>query len=133
MKPEDLQQVKTLVKKMLADALLEFKNKNMGFRNRRIVDTPTDANAAVSLKDLTNSFPSNGGTFNDGADLAFGTGAGTKIGTATNQKMAFYGQTPIVQQASSAGPVTAGPTYTATEQGMLNDCYSVLRNLGLLS
>jgi hypothetical protein len=33
----------------------------------------------------------------DGYNLIFGTSTGTKIGTATNQKLAFFGVTPIVQ------------------------------------
>jgi hypothetical protein len=71
--------------------------------------------------------------FADGVNIAVGTSTGTKIGTATNQKLGFYNKTPIVQQANTAGAVSAGGLYTATEQAMLNDCYSVLRNLGLLS
>lgn len=82
---------------MIDQALVEFKQKNMGFRSRRLVDTATDANAAVSKSDLQTSFPSQGGTFDEGANLVFGTGTGTKIGTAANQKIAFYGATPIIQ------------------------------------
>lgn len=55
------------------------------------------------------------------------------VGTASNQKLGFYGAVPIVRQNNTAGNVTAGGTYGATEQKMLNDCYSVLRILGLLS
>lgn len=38
----------------------------------------------------------------DGADFVVGTGTGTKIGTATTQKIGFYNTTPIIQ------PTTAG-------------------------
>jgi hypothetical protein len=33
----------------------------------------------------------------EGGDLVLGTTTGTKIGTAASQKLAFYGDTPIVQ------------------------------------
>lgn len=127
--PEDKKEIQKIVEM----ALDNFKKKNLGFRNQRIIDTPTDNYAAVNKQNLDSNFPSSGGTFNDGANLVFGTGAGTKIGTASNQKIGFYGKTPISQQSSTAGAATAGPTYTATEQAMLNDAYSVLRNIGLLS
>lgn len=37
-------------------------------------------------------------TFRDAANLQFGTTTGTKIGTATTEKLAFYGSTPIAKQ-----------------------------------
>lgn len=72
-------------------------------------------------------------TLSDKTDIVLNATTGTKIGTATTQKLGFYNKTPIAQQANTAGNVTASATYTATEQAMLNDCYSALRNLGLLS
>lgn len=121
------------IEMMMTKALEVFRQKNLGFRNQRLIDTPTDSYGAVNKQNLDGFFPSNGGTFNDGANLVFGTGAGTKIGTSTSQKIGFYGKTPISQQANTAGNVSAGSTYTSVEQAMLNDSYSVLRNLGLLS
>lgn len=50
---------------------------------------------------------------NDGDDLAFGTTVGTKIGTATAQKLAFYGLTPVIQQAASAQAAVTTATITA--------------------
>lgn len=44
----------------------------------------------------------------------------------------FFGVTPVVQQTSS-GAATAGGTYTATEQAMLQEAYDALRAYGLLS
>jgi spore coat polysaccharide biosynthesis protein SpsF (cytidylyltransferase family) len=37
----------------------------------------------------------------DATNIAFGTTTGTKIGTATNQKIAFYNATPIVQPSGN--------------------------------
>jgi len=49
-----------------------------------------------------------------------------------NGNLGFYGTTPVAQQASS-GPATAGGTYTATEQAMLQEAYDALRAYGLLT
>ena len=48
----------------------------------------------------------------EGKDIVFLTNTGTKIGTATNQKLGFWGKTPIVQavlatSASNSDIVTA--------------------------
>ena len=52
----------------------------------------TANNAAVAAK-----LPLAGGTLTDPADIALGTTTGTKIGTATTQKLGFYNTTPVVQ------------------------------------
>lgn len=39
-----------------------------------------------------------GGTMDEGANIATGTTTGTKIGTATSQKIGFFNATPVVQQ-----------------------------------
>ena len=62
------------------------------------------------------------GSIADGVNLTFGTATGTKIGTATSQKIGFFGKTPIVQP--TMGAATAGGTYTATEQAMLQAVYN---------
>lgn len=48
--------------------------------------------------------------FYDDADITFGTTTGTKIGTATNQKFAFYNHTPVVQPVLSYSRSAAGET-----------------------
>lgn len=57
--------------------------------------------------------------FADAKNIAFDTTTGTKIGTATNQKLAFYNSTPIVKQAGVA----------VTEAGI----HAALVNLGLIA
>jgi hypothetical protein len=69
------------------------------------------------------------GSFADGINLTFGTNTGTQVGTATNQKLAFFGKTPIVQP--TLGAATAGSSYTSNEQSMLQAVYNAVRNLGL--
>lgn len=58
---------------------------------------------------------------------------GTQIGTSSDQKYGFFGKTPIPRQANTAGSVSASSAWGANEQAMLNDCYGLLMNLGLLS
>jgi hypothetical protein len=43
----------------------------------------------------------------DAASIVIGTTTGTKIGTATTQKLAFYGDTPIVQPTTAVASATA--------------------------
>jgi hypothetical protein len=43
-----------------------------------------------------------GDTLGDGADFALGTTTGTKIGTATTQKLGFFNKTPVVQPANTS-------------------------------
>jgi hypothetical protein len=69
------------------------------------------------------------GAFADGVNLTFGTLVGTQIGTAANQKLAFFGKTPVVQP--TMGAATAGTSYTTNEQTMLNAVYDAVRVLGL--
>lgn len=54
-----------------------------------------------------------GATFTDATNIVFNTTTGTKIGTATSQKLAFYNSTPIIQ-----------PT---------GDVVTALQNLGLVA
>lgn len=46
----------------------------------------------------------------DGVNLSFGTTTGTKFGTATTQKIGFYGATPVVQPASANQAAAAAQT-----------------------
>jgi hypothetical protein len=69
------------------------------------------------------------GAFADGVNLARGSITGTQIGTAANQKLAFFGATPVVQPI--LGSATAGTTYTSNERTMLNAVYAAVKTLGL--
>lgn len=79
-------------------------------------------------------------TLRDPMDFVLGTSTGTKFGTATTQKLAFWNATPIVQPTTA---VTAA-TFVANTSGTLNDSatfdgYTIgqvvkaLRNIGLLA
>jgi hypothetical protein len=67
----------------------------------------------------------------DGKNISTGTGTGLKIGTASSQKLGFYGAAPVPQPAG--GSLMAGVTFTANEQLMINRMWSALRGLGLMA
>jgi hypothetical protein len=78
--------------------------------------------------------------FADLRDIGFGTTTGTKIGYATNQKLAFWNKTPIVQPTTAV----AGATFVANSGTAVNDAstfggYTIkqvvqaLQNIGLLA
>lgn len=140
MKSEDLKIVQGIIDKSVLNV-----NKNiataisaaMNFNIKKLGDTPTDMKQLIPkdylIAQLAFYLLLSGGTLDDGANIAFGTVIGTMLGTSPSQKIGFYGHAPIVRQSNTAGNVTAGGTYGANEQKMLNDCYGVLRNLGILS
>lgn len=68
-------------------------------------------------------------TLADVCDVVLSTGTGTKIGTATTQKLGFYNATPIVQVGatidlgvvlSNLGLRAAGTAYPITTSGVVN-------------
>jgi hypothetical protein len=79
-------------------------------------------------------------TFTDAKNLAFGTTTGTKIGTATTQKIGLWNATPIVQPTTAVAAATfvvgAG---TAVNDASTFDGYTIkqvvkaLRNMGALA
>jgi len=81
-------------------------------------------------------------TFADGANIIAGTTTGTKIGTATTQKLGFFNSAPVVQPTAltAADASTVDGTYGAEEQAVLgnvrtrvNELETKLRALGLLA
>jgi len=97
-------------------------------------------------------------TLGDGVNFAFNTGTGTKIGTATSQKLAFFNSTPVVQQSAIAnitatassgslptanGSITISNASSPTNAELLEFCVelesklesalAVLRTFGLIA
>ena len=85
-------------------------------------------------------------TLADAANLVVGSSTGTKIATATTQKLGFYNATPVVQQAttgtttgftaSSGTSVRDDSTFTGnsgTKAYTIGDIVLALKNLGLLA
>ena len=67
-------------------------------------------------------------TIADAANLILATGTGTKIGTATSQKLGFFNQTPVVQPTAVADATTAVDVITR-----FNELLTRMRNLGLIA
>jgi hypothetical protein len=76
----------------------------------------------------------------DAVDIATGTSTGTKIGTATTQKLGFWDKTPVVQPTTGI----SGATFVADSGGSIHptstfDGYTIaqvvaaLRQLGILA
>jgi len=64
----------------------------------------------------------------EAGNITVGTTTGTKIGTATTQKLGFYNATPVVQPAAVANATTAVDVIT-----QLNDLLAKLRTLGIIA
>jgi hypothetical protein len=83
---------------------------------------------------------SNAVDFADSRDIGFGTGGGTRIGYATNQKLAFWNATPIVQPTTAVTAATLTSnlgtilTDTDTFDGYtMKQVVKALRNMGILA
>jgi len=93
----------------------------------RLATVVTGSSTITSIADNRQCFMVCG-SIADGVNLTLGTVTGTQIGTATNQKLGFYGATPVVQQ--TMGAATASSSWTSVEQGMLQTVYNALRTFG---
>ena len=104
---------------------------NTGFPTMAHVRLAVVVSGAGTITSITDSRVSFEviGSFVDGVNWTFGTVTGTQIGTASTQKIGFFGKTPTVQP--TMGAATASATYTAVEQGMLQAVYNAIRTLGL--
>jgi hypothetical protein len=67
-------------------------------------------------------------TVSDGGNVVLGTTTGTKIGTATTQKLGFYNATPVVQPTAVADATDAASVIT-----QLNALLTRMRTLGLIA
>jgi hypothetical protein len=67
-------------------------------------------------------------TIGDANDIAVGTTTGTKIGTATTQKLGFFNKAPVVQPTAVADATTEAETVT-----QLNALLVRMRDLGLIA
>jgi hypothetical protein len=85
-------------------------------------------------------------TIADAGNIVLATGTGTKIGTATGQKLAFYNSTPVVQHSTtgettgvsggSGTNIHANATFTGNVGSTaytISDVVKALKNLGLLA
>jgi hypothetical protein len=109
-----------------------------------------DANAGAVRTTLgvgTGDSPTFAGlTIADAGNIVLATGTGTKIGTATSQKLGFFNAAPVVQQAGtgettgvsggSGTNIHANATFTGNVGSAaytISDVVKALKNLGLLA
>lgn len=69
-------------------------------------------------------------TLSDAVNIAVNATTGTKIGTATTQKLGFFNATPIVQVSAISAP-SGGATIDAEARTAINSIRTALTNLGL--
>jgi hypothetical protein len=114
---------------------------------RALVDDASAAAQRTTLGVGTADSPTFGGlTIADAGNIVFNTTTGTKLGTATGQKIGFYNATPVIQQATTgtatgftAGAGTAVNDASTFTGGVgatayrLSDVVRALKNLGLMA
>lgn len=66
----------------------------------------------------------------DRKNIKLGSTVGTKIGTEATQKLAFYGETPIIQQ-STFTVATGGVVQDAGARTNLASIKTILTNIGI--
>lgn len=72
--------------------------------------------------------------FEDAISLQFGTKIGTKICSATDQKLSFYGVTPVDQPSTISDPSGAGAAgVDAPARTAINSIIDRLQELGLIA
>ena len=71
----------------------------------------------------------------DGRNIQLGRSNGTKIGLSASEKLAFYGDTPIIQQQFPNAPSTPSGVYVQAEAqstvNSVNALITILRNIGI--
>ena len=69
----------------------------------------------------------------DGRNIQTGITTGTKIGTATDQKLGFFGETPVAQQGAITAPSggSVADAIDSSARSKINDIRTALTNLGL--
>ena len=66
----------------------------------------------------------------DGRNVQFGKTTGTKMGTETSQKVAFYGVTPVIQASAIASP-SGGATVDIESRTAIDLIRTAIKNFGI--
>lgn len=69
----------------------------------------------------------------DARNIQLGRTNGTMIGTASDQKLGFYGTTPVIQQSNVAGPSGSGTAgVDSPARNAINGILLILQRTGLM-
>jgi hypothetical protein len=104
-------------------ASVDFNSNSGGTLTKGGVAVPT-----ISSTDTLSNKTLSGVTIADATNIILNTTTGTKIGTATSQKLGFFNQTPVVQPTAVADATDAASVIT-----QLNALLTRMRNLGLIA
>jgi len=102
--------------------VLQIGTEKLGTGAARALELQTDGTTRLTIS-TTGAF-----TIADALNVSVGTTTGTKIGTATTQKLGFYNATPVVQPAAVADATDAASVIT-----QLNLLLARMRDLGLIA
>jgi len=130
-------------------SLIEATSGSLYIRSSNQIYLGTKTNGCTGLSVASNDITVAGSTsfkLSGGSNIVLDTATGSKIGTATVQKLGFYNATPIVQPTSpgltSIDTAGAGTTVNSqskftgglgTTQYSISDIVRVLKNLGLIA
>ena len=71
----------------------------------------------------------------DGKNIQVGNGTGSSFGTATTQKISFYGETPVVQASAISAPTGGGSgvedAIDLAARDKINEIRTALTNIGI--
>lgn len=70
--------------------------------------------------------------FIDGNNIQMGTANGTKFGTATNEKIGFFGQTPVIQPGA-VSPPAGGTVIDIQSRAAIGSLITALVALGIIA
>jgi hypothetical protein len=68
----------------------------------------------------------------DGRNIQLGRTTGTKIGTAADQKIGFFGHAPVAQQSHISAP-SSGTTVDSQARGAITSTLTALGALGFIA
>jgi hypothetical protein len=69
----------------------------------------------------------------NGVDIRLGGDKGSRIGTTTDDKLGFFGATPVKRNATPISNPSGGATIDSVARGVITDINTRLKDLGLFT